>query len=188
MKSIVAILGLLVAGFAVLRADKLPGGFGIMYDSEAGYCFTMTAPKGWILDNETMKGQGVCAVFYPVGESWDKSETVMYVNTRPKPRDAHGIEDAVKIDIDDMHAHGSSGSKAAKIGEVKLRDGRSAVIYEYTGDAGGNFERTAFVMEAKGIDAVVISARSRKALDAALPAFDRLVASYQFMGPFKLEK
>jgi hypothetical protein len=182
MKFAVAVLlAFLLPGLSNLRADKLPGGSGIMYDSKAGYCFTMTAPKGWILDNETVKDASVCAVFYPVGGSWGASATVMYINTRPKTNDAHGIDDVVKADIDDMHAHGSPGSKAAKIGEVKLRDGRVAEIYEYTGDAWGNFERTALIAEAKGINAVVLSARSQKAMEAALPAFGQLVASYRFM-------
>ncbi len=128
-------------------------------------------------------------MFYPVGGSWDKSETVMYVNTRAKSGGAHAIDDAVQRDIDDMHAHGSPASKAAKVGEVKLHDGRVAEIYEYTGDAWGHCEHTALVAEAKGINAVVISrALAEGAGGPALPAFGQLVQSYRFMGAFKLTK
>mgnify|MGYP003989514765 CR=1 FL=1 len=45
-----------------------------------GFAFSLTAPSGWVLDNHSGNSEGLQAVFYPKGSSWDKSETVMYAN------------------------------------------------------------------------------------------------------------
>ena len=84
-------------------------GGGIMYD--ANYSFVLTAPKGWILDNSTVKDQGVCAVFYPLGSwSWKDSAVVFYVNTREKTDKVKNAQDAVNDDMVDFHHHGSPRS------------------------------------------------------------------------------
>jgi hypothetical protein len=44
------------------------------------HVYTLQAPKGWILDNQSGTGQGLHAVFYKVGGSWGKSPVVMYTN------------------------------------------------------------------------------------------------------------
>jgi hypothetical protein len=45
----------------------------------------------------------------------------------------------------------------------------------------------AYFVEAKTINFVVLNSRKRKAFEAALPTFEKLVESYHFMGdaPFK---
>ena len=166
--------------------DVVPEGTGMMYDGHDW--FTLTAPKGWVLDSSVMKGQGVCAVFYPVGSSWKESPVVFYVNTRERTAKIGNAQDAADADMADEHAKGSPKAKAEKIGEVKLKGGRVASIWEYTGDQWGNFERTAFVVEEKGISAMVMSARTKAEMDRANPAFEKLVSSYEFMGTAKVGK
>jgi hypothetical protein len=52
---------------------------GIIYGENHSY--SLTAPDGWVLDNESGVNEGYFAVFYKKGESWAKGETVMYINT-----------------------------------------------------------------------------------------------------------
>jgi hypothetical protein len=97
-------------------------------------------------------------------------------------------QDAVNDDMADFHRKGSANSKAEKIKDMKLKQGRTASIWQYTEDPWGNYERTAFVVEAKGISCIVISARTKKEMDGAIPAFERLVESYDYMGPVTITK
>src|SRR6266851_2782414 len=48
------------------------------------YSFTLTAPKGWVLDNTSGRSQGLQAVFYPKGSSWKTGAAVMYANVYQK--------------------------------------------------------------------------------------------------------
>src|SRR5207244_11082400 len=51
---------------------------GIVHGPKAG--FNITAPEGWVLDNEAGKSQGMPCVLYPKGSSWSDAKTVMYAN------------------------------------------------------------------------------------------------------------
>src|SRR5215212_8811361 len=49
---------------------------GIVYGPKGA--FTISAPEGWVLDNESGVQQGLPCVLYPKGESWAEARTVMY--------------------------------------------------------------------------------------------------------------
>ncbi len=61
----------------LLCQNSLADGF-ICYGQ--GFSYTTKAPKGWKLDNDREKHGGICIVGYPVGGSWENSETVIYIN------------------------------------------------------------------------------------------------------------
>ena len=184
MKMIRLLLALLLACPALAAANVLPEGTGLMYDSK--YSFWLTAPKGWSLDNSAKKG--LCAVFYPTGSSWEGSDVVFYVNTRAKTAAIQSAADAARDDMAEMHHDGSPHSRAEKIKEVKLKLGRTAEIWEYTGDQWGNYERIAFVVEKEGLSCIVLTARTKKEMDGAIPAFEQVVASYDYFGTVKITK
>ena len=186
MKFTALLVALLLSSGVWSVGAVIPEGTGIMYD--ARYCFMLTAPKGWVLDSSVMSGKGVCAVFYPKGGAWGESPVVFYVNTRERTAKVASAQDAADADMADERKNGSPKAKAVKIKEVKLKGGRVASIWEYTGDQWGNYERTAFVVEGKGISAVVMSARTKAEMDGANPAFEALVASYEYIGTAKIEK
>ncbi len=48
---------------------------GIVYGEN--FWFIVKAPDGWVLDNNSGINQGLHAVFYPRGSSWDTATTVM---------------------------------------------------------------------------------------------------------------
>ena len=49
---------------------------GSVYGPKAG--FNITAPEGWVVDNESGKEQGMPCVLYPKDSSWSDAKTVMY--------------------------------------------------------------------------------------------------------------
>src|SRR5579871_3436427 len=71
---------------------------GIIYGTNHAY--SLIAPKGWVLDNQSGISQGLYAVFYPKGSSWAKGSVVMYTNTGSK--EEKGQETLQKMIDDDV--------------------------------------------------------------------------------------
>lgn len=161
-------------------ASILEEGVGIVYGSD--YAFSLKAPKGWMLDNESGVEQGVHAVFYPKGSSWEKSVVVAYARARPKTAEIATADDAAKFVVEDFRANGNPKYSGKRVKTIKTTNGVDAVIYHFSGDQWGNSEAVAYYVEAKTINFVTLSSRDRKAFEDALPAFDKLAASYVFMG------
>ena len=74
MKSAGLICLALFVAVAVPAQNKYAG--GIVYGPKAA--FNISAPEGWVLDNESGVEQGLPCVLYPNGESWADARTVMY--------------------------------------------------------------------------------------------------------------
>src|SRR2546425_4812389 len=70
----VVCLAMLFLSTAVPAQEHYPG--GIVYGPKAA--FNISAPKGWVLDNESGVSQGQPCVLYPKGSSWRDAKTVMY--------------------------------------------------------------------------------------------------------------
>src|SRR5712672_909838 len=71
--SIVCIV-LLLAGVRSFGQEKYRG--GIVYGPKAA--FNISAPEGWVLDNEAGAEQGLPCVLYPKGSSWADAKTIIY--------------------------------------------------------------------------------------------------------------
>src|SRR5215510_3761875 len=68
-------LALTISSICMLLGEEtVPG--GIVYGPKAG--FNIRAPEGWVVDNESGKGQDLPCVLYPKGSSWSDAKTVMY--------------------------------------------------------------------------------------------------------------
>ena len=164
------------------------GGVGILYGPD--HAFSFQAPPGWMLDNESGVNQGLHAVFYPKGTTWADAATVAYARAAAKDNEITDVPALVRFNVDSFHQNGSPKYQATFVKEIPLARGKRAVqVYHFTGDAWGNYEAVGYVDEARTIDFVVLSCRSKKAFDAALPAFEALLASYQFLtDKVKVEK
>ncbi len=75
-------LGLATAAQAQGQAAPPSMNSGIVYGDN--HAFALSAPPGWVLDNESGVSQGLHAVFYPAGSSWSDSQVVMYANVVQK--------------------------------------------------------------------------------------------------------
>jgi hypothetical protein len=159
------------------NAEPIEGGTG--QARGVGHTYSLTAAKGWAIDVEAAKAEGISMVFYPTGSSWKESSAVIY--TRPIGRDSkiRRTQDAVNNVVKDFRQNGHPKYSAAFKNNLKIDDQRTAKIYWFKGDNFGGLEAVAYIEEAKTINFVVLNARNAKAFQAALPAFTEIVKSYQ---------
>src|ERR1700747_1489528 len=75
LSSIGVALMLLCAAVSAQEKDKPETVYG------PKTAFNISAPEGWVVDNEAGKEQGMPCVLYPKGSSWSDAKTVMYANT-----------------------------------------------------------------------------------------------------------
>jgi hypothetical protein len=130
---------------------------GIVYGPKAA--FKISAPSGWVVDNQSGVSQGMPCVLYPKGSTWAKADAVMYAkiaSTNTTDRDAF-IEAAI--------AHMSKGNKAFKhrrVAEGKTGDGHAYVINDYQHGvraeaANSQFERVAYVQLPSAVAFIVFT-------------------------------
>src|SRR5947208_13990210 len=93
MKSAVVLCLVVVLAAAVPAQNKYPG--GIVYGPKAA--FSIGAPEGWVLDNESGVEQGLPCVLYPRGESWADARTVIYAKIASTQYEDHEKFAAVAI-------------------------------------------------------------------------------------------
>ncbi len=168
--------------FAVSAASAsiIEGGKGLVFGTN--YAYSLKAPKGWMLDNESAVQQGVHAVFYPKGSQWDDSVIVAYARSRPRTDTVNTADEAAEFLVKDFRANGSPNYAGKRIKTIKTGAGKEAVIYHFTGDQWGNSEAVAYFVEELTINFIVLNSRDRKTFVRSLPAFDALAKSYVFMG------
>lgn len=171
---------LLTASGRIQAADTqvLENGYGIVRGP--GYAFTLKAPTGWVIDAVSGVEQGLPAVFYPKGATWAESPSVAYARARPKTKEVSTIEGTVQAAVEALRAQGNPGYSAKFLKTIRTEDGKEGTVYQCNGSKTGDIEATAYFMEKRTIDFVTLSCRSEKVYEAALPAFEQLVASYAF--------
>lgn len=169
-----------VALFSSAFASIIEEGRGIVYGDD--HAFSLKAPKGWMLDNESGVNQGVHAVFYPKGSNWKDGAIVAYARSRPKTDKIATANDAAKFVVEDFHANGSPKYEAKHIKTIKTDGGQEVFIYHFTGDQWGNSEAVAYYVEKKTINFVVLTSRNPKLFANSLSSFDALAKSYICMG------
>jgi len=170
---------------ASASASILEEGGGIVYGEN--YAFNLRAPKGWMLDNESALSQGIDAVFYPKGRTWENSVVVAYARARTRTNEVATADDAAKEAIADFRAKGTAKYDGKRVKAIKTKSGREGVIYHFSGDKWGNYEAMVYFVEEKTINLAVLNSRNRKAFEAALPAFEQLAESYVFLGDAPLK-
>lgn len=183
--TLVCLLSLTLASLPVSALIQ-EAGLGIVYGAD--HAFSLTAPKGWMLDNESGVKQGLHAVFYPKGKTWKNSPVIAYARSRPRTKEIQTAEDAVKDVVAMFHREGSPGYKARKDGTLATASGKKADIYIFTGDEWGNSEAVAYFVEEKTINFVVYNGRNADDFQKSLNSFKALAKSYMFMGDAPLKQ
>jgi hypothetical protein len=150
---------------------------GMVYGKDLA--FFITAPGGWVLDNESGVRQGLHAVFYPEGSSWQESKAVMYANAAPKGG-ADTLEKFIEGDVEKFREN-SPALSVTDDAPLPVDGKERVLVRRFSGGNPPNFEAVAYVEEEKSVVMIVLSARTRKDFDDALPAFRRLVSSYRFL-------
>jgi hypothetical protein len=151
---------------------------GLVYGEN--HAFWVSAPDGWILDNESGSRQGLYAVFYPKGTSWKSSNAVMYVNTSAR-KDKDRLEDFIAGDVEHFKDNGSRSIKITNADPIKTKDNKLAQVKLFSGDQWNNNEVAAYIQENKIFVMIVLTSRTESDFHNSFEAFQALVRSYQFL-------
>lgn len=149
---------------------------GIIYGKDHAYC--LSAPKGWVLDNQAGVSQGIHAVFYPEGGSWSDSKAVMY--SRINDKTDKTLQDVIDADLKHM-SQDAPNYKIVDKDPVTCTQGTKAHIKYLSGDKFNTFEAVGYIEEPKKVVTIVLSSRDEANFKSSIDAFYELVKSYFWM-------
>ncbi len=176
---LLSILMFLIVSIAISQTaenDSIGGNSGLVYGKD--HAFWLTAPKGWVLDNSSGVSQGLHAVFYPMGGSWNNSPTVMYCNTSNKSvKGNETLQELLDYDISQFKIN-APNIKITDFPILYTKDKKKVVLKKFIYS---NYEYVAYIDEPKIIAMLVMTSRNEKELDNSLSAFKELINSYKFM-------
>ncbi len=182
----VAIVLMILCSSAHAQEKSQKGGdSGIIYGEN--HAFTLTTPKGWVLDSTSGRTQGLQAVFYPEGSSWQKGTVVMYANVyQKKDVKKESLETVIAGDVAEYKKRSvelkvTDAEPLPTTKDARVKDKKATIKY-FTGDEHENDEAVAYIDEDKVVVMLVLTARNKKDFESSLPAFKELVGSYFFLG------
>jgi hypothetical protein len=151
---------------------------GLIYGKNNAYF--LNAPDGWILDNQSGVKQGLYAVFYPKGSTWQNSIGMMYSKAITKDSIYNSIDSYIRIDLNNLKNE-APDLKAEFKSEIKINKTKKAQIYEWSGDNYGNIESTAYIDEKNVIVLISYSCRDTGFYNSNYSKFIQTVKSYSFV-------
>lgn len=163
------------------KAQDLALKTGIIYGK--GHVYALTAPDGWVLDNQVGISQGIHAVFYPEGESWENGKCVMYTNFYhySDTGEITNMDQLITYDLAQIKKHRARTKIKDQANIYTETQGRLAVIKHIYGDLYGNYEAIAYINERYGCVMIIMTARSKKELIKNIQAFEQLLHSYLYI-------
>src|SRR5437660_1477909 len=170
---VLALLALPAFSPCIPAQEMLPG--GNVYGPKAG--FNISAHEGWVVDNESGKGQDLPCVLYPKGSSRSDAKTVIYAKLAgPQWEDVNAF---VAMAIKEVKA--KHGTPKEKIASGKTKDGFPYFINEYPATKTyAQWERVGYVQLFAAVAYIVLSSRDQasygKDSDAECSTLKGLVA------------
>jgi hypothetical protein len=143
--------------------------------------YYLTAPTGWVMDNEVGKEQGMTAVFYPEGSNWVDGETVMYTtfanydSTKNETLKEFILNDSIRFKQNSFKPT-ISRQKSIVIGKEK-----KAIVYTFSDHDNKHYEMIAYMGESKGVVMVVMTSTNKNGCINNYKSFQSLVKSYRFL-------
>jgi hypothetical protein len=139
-------------------------------------------PDGWVHDEQASRATD-SNMLVPKGQSFSQSPAVVYGEALYKPQkpETHSLDQLIGDDKRDFQQH-FPGIVISPLPDIKDGDGRSFKCLSYSPPAGkmnASWEWTAYGEEGDFYLIFTVSAHTQSALQAALPAFNRLIASYK---------
>src|ERR1051325_3887629 len=127
---------------------------GSVYGPKAG--FKISAPEGWVVDNESGKRQGLPCVLYPKGSSWSDAKTVMYAKMAGSRYE--GVNAFVSVAMEEMAA--THGKPNEKIASGKTNEGHDYFVNEYPATKRySQWERVGYIQLPQAVAYIVLSSR-----------------------------
>ena len=172
-------IALVVFGAAVEAQQKYAG--GIVYGPKAA--FNISAPQGWVLDNESSVKQRQPCVLYPKGESWSDARTVMYAKIAST--EFEDVNAFVAWAIKGMMQ--KHGKPKEKIASGKTKDGHDYFINEYPATKTySQWERVAYVQLPHAVAYIVLSSRDKASYEKDSGALETMLKdSFLYLNPKK---
>ena len=166
---------LLVMLFALpVLGLKEEGGDGIVLGP--GAAFRVTAPTGWIFDNEGCRHYRIPAVIYPLGgKSWYENDATVIYNFVYDRAQNDGLADF----FSQPPRPGEPEVTRQDLPALTTSDGREARILDLR--RGGSLSRVAYIETPKVVSRIVLSAPDQASFDKAVPAFEKVVKSFRLL-------
>jgi tetratricopeptide (TPR) repeat protein len=151
---------------------------GNVYGPKAG--FNISAPEGWVVDNESGKGQDLPCVLYPKGASWSDAKTVMYAKVASP--EWEGVNAFVATAIKEMKA--KHGTPKEKIASGKTKDGHDYFINEYPATKTySQWERVGYVQLPLGVAYIVLTSRDQPSYQKDSSALEKVLKTLVYVEP-----
>jgi len=146
------------------------------------HVFAICAPTGWVIDDTSGMGSKIRVVLYPKGQQWATATTVMYAN--PLHQDAKRPKAMREMIERDILAFRKGNPRGVVLNGPVMPTAteKKAEVRFFAHDGGKPHEAVAYVAEDELVMLLVLSSRSPEDFSKALPAFQLLVKSYNFVG------
>src|SRR5881296_4688400 len=179
MKTKMCVLALLVIiafSPSMLGQEKIPA--GVVHGPKAG--FKISAPEGWVVDNEAGVNQDLPCVLYPKGSSWADAKTVMYAKVASPQWE--GVEAFVAWAIQGMKER--HGTPKEKIASGKTKDGHDYFINEYPATKTyPQWERVGYVQLPQGVAYIVLTSRDKASYQKDSGQLDKVLKTLVYVEP-----
>ena len=151
---------------------------GIVYGPKAA--FNISAPDGWVLDNESGVNQGQPCVLYPKGESWADARTVMYAKIASTEfEDVNAFVAWAIKGMQKVH-----GLPKEKIASGKTKDGHDYFINEYPATKTySQWERVGYIQLPHAVAYIVLSGRDQANYRKHTGALKEVLKSFAYLEP-----
>ena len=179
MKRTLILLAAISLPCGLSLSQQYPG--GIVYGPKAA--FNISAPNGWVLDNQSGQNQGLPCVLYRKGQSWADGKTVMYAKIAST--EYENVNEFVAMAIKEMAAQ--HGKPKEKIASGKTKDGHDYFINEYPATKTySQWERVAYVQLPHAIAYIVLTSRDKKDYEKDCGALETMLKdSFIYLEPKK---
>src|SRR5437899_8862385 len=142
--------------------------------------FNISAPEGWVVDNESGKGQDLPCVLYPKGSSWSGAKTVMYAKVASPQWE--GVNAFVAWAIQGMKA--KHGTPKEKIASGKTKDGHDYFINEYPATKiYSQWERVGYVQLPQGVAYIVLTSRDQPSYQKDSGVLEKVLKTLVYIEP-----
>ena len=172
-----ALLALLSA-VPASAAKSTPRGTGLVFGEKFSYL--ATAPKNWVLDNQSAARHGIHMLFYPKQYNFKSSPVVVYGRSAlitGKRKDA--VKEQVARVIAHLKKTGNPKITAKYFNTLKLQNKQEIMLYRFSGHASGHHEIAAYILEPDSVNFLVFNANSQTAYNQFYDDFIKILQSYK---------
>lgn len=173
----ISIIFFLLLSFQVFAQNRAET--GIVYGKN--HAFAITAPKGWVLDNQSGVSQGLHAVFYREGQSWSEGEVGMYASTTSLTEGPDTtIQQFIQSDLQNFQNQYPDLETTDSPG-IRTKDSSTAIVKHFTSKTYKQHEAVAYIQSGGVGVLLVLTSRTKEGFLSSLAAFQELVESYYFL-------